>query len=115
MKNQKPYKATGPDEIPAFIIKAAASQLAPIMARIYQYTLDHGEIPQDRRDALVVPIFKKGERHIAANYRPVSLTSISCKILERIIHSNIMKHLDANKILTNTQHGLRKKRSTETQ
>ena len=107
LKNQHPHKATGPDEIPVFIIRAAASQLAPILARIYQRTLDHGEIPQDWRDALVVPIFKKGERHIAANYRPVSLTSISCKILEHIIHSNIMKHFDTNKILTETQHGFR--------
>ena len=115
LKNQHPHKATGPDEIPAFIIRAAASQLAPILARIYQHTHDHGEIPQDWRDVLVVPIFKKGERHIAANYRPVSLTSISCKILEHIIHSNIMKHFDTNKILTDTQHGFRKNRSTESQ
>jgi hypothetical protein len=115
LKKQHPHKATGPDEIPAFIIRAAANQLAPILARIYQRTLDHFEIPQNWRDALVVPVFKKGERHIAANYRPVSLTSISCKILEHIIHSNIMKHFDTNKILTETQHGFRKKRSTESQ
>ena len=113
LQNQHPHKATGPDEIPAFIIRAAASQLAPLLARIYQRTLDHGEIPQDWRDALVVPIFQNGERHIAANYRPVSLTSISCTILEHIIHSNIMKHFDTNKILTDTQHGFRKKRSIE--
>ena len=112
LKNQHPHKATGPDEIPAFIIRAAASQLASILARIYQHIPDHGEIPQDWRDAIVVPVFKKGERHIAANYRPVSLMSISCKIPE---HSNIMKHFDTNKILTDTQHGFRKKRSTESQ
>ena len=57
LKTQHPHKATGLDEIPAFIIRAAASQLAPILARIYQRTLDHGEIAQDWRNALVVPIF----------------------------------------------------------
>lgn len=115
LKTQKPHKATGPDDIPAFILRSAANQLAPILTRIYQYSLEAGEVPQDWRDALVVPIYKKGERHIAANYRPVSLTSISCKILEHIIHSSIMKHLDANKILTDAQHGFRNRRSCETQ
>ena len=48
LKNQSTsHKPTGPDEIPAVIIRAAASQLESILARIYQYTLDHGEIPQD--------------------------------------------------------------------
>ena len=57
--------------------------------------------------------------HLASNYtffyRPVSLTSITCKILEHIVHSNIMDHFDKNKILTNAQHGFRKKRSCESQ
>ncbi len=115
LKNKKPLKATGPDEIPAFILRSGAEQLASILTKIYQYSLDTGEVPQDWRDALVVPIFKKGERHIPANYRPVSLTSITCKILEHIIHSSIMKHYDSNKILTDAQHGFRNKRSCETQ
>jgi hypothetical protein len=53
--------------------------------------------------------------YLASNYRPVSLTSITCKILEHIVHSNIMDHLDKNKILTNAQHGFHKKRSCESQ
>ena len=94
LRNEKPHKATGPDDIPAFILKTAANQLASILTEIYQYSLETGQVPQDWRDALVVPILKKGEIHIPANYRPVSLTSISCKILEHIIHSSIMKHFD---------------------
>ena len=60
-------------------------------------------------------LFKKDERHLASNYRPVSLTSITCKILEHIVHSNIVDHFDKNKILTNAQHGFRKKPSCESQ
>jgi hypothetical protein len=52
------------------------------------------EVPQDWRDANIVPLFKKDERHLASNYRPLSLTSITCKILEHIVHSNIMDHFD---------------------
>ena len=115
LKNQKPHKATGPDEVPAFILRSAAQQLAPILTQIYRHSLDIGAVPQDWRDAWVVPIFKKGERHIPANYRPVSLTSIACKIMEHIIHSSIMKHFDANNILSDAQHGFRYKRSCESQ
>jgi hypothetical protein len=59
LKNQKPHKATGPDEVPAFILRSAAQQLAPILTQIYRHSLDIGAVPQDRRDAWVVPIFKK--------------------------------------------------------
>jgi nitrate reductase gamma subunit len=48
-----------------------------ILTQIYRHSLDIGAVPQDWSDAWVVPIFKKGERHIPANYRPVSLTSIA--------------------------------------
>jgi len=71
--------------------------------------------PADWKDADIVPLFKKGDKTKAVNYRPVSLTSISSKLLEHIIHSNIMCHLDKHKFLNEAQHGFRKKRSCETQ
>jgi hypothetical protein len=49
--HQKPHKATGPDEIPAFILRSAAQQLAPILTQIYRHSLDIGAVPQDWRDA----------------------------------------------------------------
>ena len=66
-------------------------------------------------EALLVPIFKKGDKHQAANYRPVSLISITCKLIENIIHSSVMKHFDQHKVLCCNQHGFRKKFSCETQ
>ena len=63
----------------------------------------------------MVPIFKKGERSHPGNYRPISLTSISCKMLEHIVCSSVMDHLDGFRILSNAQHGFRKKRSCESQ
>ena len=67
--------------------------------------------------ALISPLFKRGkkDRNKAENCRPISLTSISCKLLEPILHSNIMKHLENNNVLTDLQHGFRKHRSCETQ
>ena len=115
LKNLKVHKATGPDEIPAYVLKTAADELAPALALLFQLSMDQGEIPQDWKQALVVPIFKKGDKHQPSNYRPVSLTSITCKLLEHIIHSNIMHHFDQHRVLCNNQHGFRKKRSCETQ
>ena len=98
LKGLKPFKATGPDSNPAFILKAAADELARILARIYQTQLDNGQVPSDWRDAWIAPVFKKGDKHKAANYRPVSLTSITCKLLEHIIHSNVIAHFDKHHI-----------------
>jgi hypothetical protein len=115
LKDLNPQKATGTDCIPSFILKSAADELAPILTQLYQYSLAEAEIPSDWRDAHIVPLFKKGEKHLPSNYRPVSLTSIVCKLLEHIIHSNIMSHFDRYNILTDKQHGFRSKRSCETQ
>ena len=82
---------------------------------IFQKSLDEGNIPNDWRTANVTAIFKKGERYKASNYRPVSLTSLCCKVQEHIIVSSILKHLDAHQILTDCQHGFRARRSCETQ
>ena len=63
-----------------------------------------------------MPVFKKGNKSLAANYRPISLTCILCKVLEHILasNSNIVKHLDGQGILYDLQHGFREKRSCET-
>ena len=115
MANLKVNKATGPDDIPARFMKECADQLSPILAQIFQQSITTGQVPDDWRRANVVPIFKKGDRTKPSNYRPVSLTAIACKILEHVIVSNMMDHLDKHNILTDYQHGFRQKRSCESQ
>ncbi|KAI8493297.1 hypothetical protein Bbelb_293010 [Branchiostoma belcheri] len=106
---------SGPDQIPPWFLKFTASEIAPVLTNIFQHSLNTADIPKDWRDANICAIFKKGDRAVPSNYRPVSLTCISCKLLEHIIHSQIMKHLESYSILTDYQHGFRAKRSTETQ
>ncbi|KAK3083079.1 hypothetical protein FSP39_013376 [Pinctada imbricata] len=115
LKGINPFKATGPDEIPAFIMKNTADSLSPYLTYLYQFSLDTGTVPDDWRKANVVPIYKKGEKHVASNYRPVSLTSIVCKLLEHIIHSTVMGHFEHHRILCDEQHGFRARRSCESQ
>ena len=65
--------------------------------------------------AHIVPVFKKGDRGSVENYRPISLTSVTSKILEHIVHSSIMDHLDKHSSLNPFQHVFRQKRSCENQ
>ena len=110
-----PAKATGPDKLPPRVLKELSTQLAPILTMIYRLSLNTGQVPADWRHALVSPVFKKGEHYEPINYRPVSLTSIPCKILEHVLVSNLMKHFENNCILNKRQHGFRRGRSCESQ
>jgi hypothetical protein len=110
-----PHKATGPDNIPTKFLKDNAEGLAPALTLLFSATVTQGEVPSDWRHANVTPIFKKGDRSNPANYRPISLTCVCSKMIEHILHSQIMTHLDKHRILADQQHGFRKKRSTESQ
>ena len=83
--------AQGPDDISAKILELAVEQLVKPLCHIYRLSLTTGEIPNDWRHARVAPIYKKGPKGEAGNYRPVSLTSIPCRILESMIKDDLMK------------------------
>ena len=67
----------------------------------------------DWKKALISPTFKKGDIHKPANYRPVSLRSICCEILEHIVHKHVIKHLNDHHVLNDAQHGFQKRPSCE--
>ena len=115
LNNLNIHKASGPDGLSARVLKECSSEISPMLALIYNESLAQGTVPDDWRQANVAPVFKKGEKYNAANYRPVLLTCICCKTLEHIIVSNINKHLAFESILADCQHGFRSQRSCETQ
>ena len=92
LKNIVTSKACGPDNIPNIILKNCAVQLAPGLRTIFQLSVDSGTLPKDWLNANVSPVFKKGDVHMAENYRPLSLTSVSCKLLEHIICKHLLDH-----------------------
>ena len=73
-----------------------------------------GKLPADWMKVNVIPVFKKGDKSLASNNRPISLTCINF-ILEHILVSNIVKHLDGQGLMYDLHHGFREKRSCETQ
>ena len=115
LKNLKPKKAAGPDRIKPVVLQELRVELAPILKVLFERSLESGAVPPIWNSANVSPIFKKGEKSAAANYRPISLTCILCKVMEHIIASNVVKHLDTNGLMYDLQHGFRERRSCETQ
>ena len=104
-------KSVGPDNIHIKIIKEGRNNLATALYYIFRRSIHYKEIPEDWKLANVTPIHKKGNKSNVNNYRPVSLTSIVCKILERIIKCHLVKYIEENSLLYNTQHGFRSNKS----
>lgn len=73
LSNLNAHKATGPDAISARFLKELAEEITPALTFFFRMSLEGGQVPDDWRIAHVVPIFKKGDKSAAANYRPVDL------------------------------------------
>ena len=110
------WHLSDPDNISARLLKKTSSEIAPALALIFQASLCQQSIPDDLHKANETPIYKpeKKDRGKAENYKPIPLKSISCKMLEHIIHINVMNYLCTNNILSDAQHSFRKSRSCET-
>ncbi len=115
VRQLNPHKASGPDSIPTRLLKEIAVQLSLALTIIFQVSINQGTLPTDWKSAFIVPCFNKVNQSQASNYHPIPLTSIVCKSLEHIIHSNIISHLESLGILHDAQHGFHKCRSTESQ
>ena len=105
------FKGSGPDNIHPHVLKETASSVCFPLSTIFKDSLQSGETPDDWRKANITPIFKKGDRNDPANYRPVSLTSQVCKVMESIIRGQLFEHLKSKNLLSEEQHGFREGRS----
>ena len=106
--------AAGPDGMGPRALKELQEGLAPALAHVYRRSLVEGAVPPDWRRANVTPIFKKGSKSTPGNYRPVSLTSVACKVMESVMRDAITAHLDRNKLIRHSQHGFIRGRSCTT-
>ena len=103
-----------PDGFPPILFRNCAHQLATPLSKIFSAIFDHSELPTCWLSSTVFPLHKKGERKDVSNYRPISLISTSCKVMESVIHDDISNFLLANNLLSDHQHGFIKNRSTLT-
>ena len=105
-------KASGPDGIPALVLRNAAAELASPLARLFQLCFNKGHMPAQWKVADVIPCYKKGDKHTPSNYRPISLLSVLSKVMERLINKAMWKHLDNHKLISDQQFGFRAGHST---
>lgn len=111
----KEKSSGGPDGIPNSFLRRYAEPISHILTTVFSESLKTATLPDDWRLARVVAVHKKGDRLLKENYRPISLTSTCCKVLEHIIAHFITDFLENNNLLSPAQHGFRKKLSTCTQ
>ncbi|KAJ2947549.1 hypothetical protein O0L34_g17337 [Tuta absoluta] len=105
-------KASGPDGIPARVLRLCAPELSPVLTRLFRLSLKERTVPGAWKLANVQPVPKKGDRADPAHYRPIAITSILCKVMERVLNSKLLTYLEDNDLLSDRQYGFRRGRST---
>ena len=114
IQKMKANKATGNDGIHCNLLRMSPDYDVPLTL-LFNHSLHTGTLPQDWRDANITPLHKKGSRTLVSNYRPVSLTSQVCKLLEKLIIPYLWKHIKTNNIIHCNQHGFQSDCSCITQ
>nr|VZI52338.1 unnamed protein product [Spirometra erinaceieuropaei] len=109
--NLKESTSPGPDAIPAKLLKEPAPKMSKPLALIFQTSFLTRCLHSDWKSDTITPLFRSGSRASANNYRPVSFTSICCKIMEKIIKKALMQFLEQHHLLSDAQHGFRSGRS----
>jgi hypothetical protein len=108
-------KSPGPDELHPRVLKEISSSITKPLYHIFKQSLEIGKLPLDWKTALVSAIFKKGNKSLVSNYRPVSLTSVVCKIMEKLVRSRILNRMKSQNLFTKRQYGFISGRSTSLQ
>ena len=111
----KPNKSPGPDGIHPKLIRNLGETIAEPLALIFNKSLELKCIPDQWKQARICAIYKKGNKKLASNYRPVSLTAIICKLMESIIRNHIVKYMKQNKLFSERHYGFISGRSTSLQ
>ena len=112
MNNINVNKSSRPDQIPGIVLKKCAQSISIPLSNLFNNIYYSGNVPLEWKQANVVPIHKKGDKSDISNYRPISLTSLVAKIMERIIQDELL--LRTRHLLSDTQHGFVKDKSCAT-
>ena len=104
----------GPDDFRSILLKGLKHVICYPLSILFTKMFNFGDVPNDWKKAIVKPIFKKGSASDPNNYRPISLTSVVCKVFETIIKNQLLDYLNENSLLSREQHGFLSKHSTTT-
>jgi hypothetical protein len=114
LKKLDKSKSTGVDNVHPLVLKKCSESCSPGLNLIFVKSFESGIVPEKWKEANVSPIFKSGKKNEPSNYRPISLTSVPCKVMERLIKAFMMDHLDKHDLISKNQHGFVKFKSCVT-
>ena len=100
-------KATGPDGVTARLLREAAPSISSSLSCLFNMSLKKGKLPCDWKRANVTPVYKKGEKELVTNYRPISLTSLVAKTMEKLVTNHILSYLEDHTLLSPHRYGFR--------
>ena len=99
------------DGIPPKLLFEIIEQISIPLVTVFNLSLEKGMVPLEWKEANIIPLLKKGSRNKSENYIPVSLTSVICKLLERLIKGHLVDFLFKNQLINPSQLGFLKVRS----
>ena len=111
LQNLKTSSAPGPDKISPRVLHDMANILSIPLTSIFNKCMSEGSVPGDWKLANITPIFKSKSKSVAANNRPVALTSVVCKVMESLVRDAIVEHLAQHQLIRSSQHGFMAGRS----
>ena len=106
-------KGSGPYSIPSDLLKALKANLCHPLTSIINMSFATGIYPDQLKIAKVIPIFKKGDKLLVSNYRPISLLSNINKIFEKLVYSRLYSFLELHNCIYELQFGFRARHSTQ--
>lgn len=112
VKKCKTKVSTDCNEIDMKIVKNVIEEISKPLTYIFNLSFQTGQFPTKMKTAKVIPLFKSGDKHLFTNYRPVSILPQLSEILEKLFNDRLDKFIDKYKLLTDSQYGFRKGRST---
>ena len=115
LKSLNVAKANGPDNISNKLLRETATAIASPLASIFNKSLSSGQFPDEWKRANVVPVFKKENRQIIKNYRPISLLPCVSKVLERLVFNQLLAYCQEHNLLTWRNAGFKPQDSTVNQ
>lgn len=113
-KKLKPKATSDPNGYCNYLLKQIMPAITVPVCDMFHSFLSVGKVPSEWRSAIITPLYKKGPSSQVTNYRPISLTSIFSKLMERVISTELINYLQQHHLITKQQHGFLTKRSTST-
>ena len=115
LNNLNVNKSAGPDNLPTRVLKELSNELCVPICNIINKSFESGVLPTEWKTANITAIYKKGNKSDPGNYRPISLTSIICKVTESFLRDTIQNHMENSGLFNNCQYGFRSNRSCTSQ